>query len=183
MRTRVARIDTGRATAAGRNGAAGVLLAVALSLACAGPGSDPGGDADAGGAPASAAAAQGGPLADTAWRLVELQSMDDAIGSVRPDDPSAFTLRLHRDGTASLRLDCNRATGSWRSEPGTSDPSSGHLEFGPLATTRALCPPPHLDERVAAELAWVRSYLLRDGRLHLSLMADGGIQTWEPIAE
>lgn len=30
------------------------------------------------------------------------------------------------------------------------------------------------------QLPFVRSYLLRDGQLHLSLMADGGILSWMP---
>ena len=47
--------------------------------------------------------------------------------------------------------------------------------------TRALCPPPSLDERIAADSAYVRSYFLRDGVLALSLMADAGIYLWEPI--
>jgi len=31
-----------------------------------------------------------------------------------------------------------------------------------------------------AQAPYVRAYLLRNGRLHLSLMADGGILVWEP---
>lgn len=43
--------------------------------------------------------------------------MDDAQGTTRPDDPSLYTMTLNADGTASLRLNCNRATGSWTAEP------------------------------------------------------------------
>jgi hypothetical protein len=38
-----------------------------------------------------------------------------------------------------------------------------------------------LDERVTGQAQYVRSFLLKDGRLHLSLMADGGIFVWEPM--
>lgn len=31
------------------------------------------------------------------------------------------------------------------------------------------------------DLGYVRSYLLRDGRLYMSLMADGGIYEWRRI--
>ena len=120
-----------------------------------------------------------GPLAGTEWRLVEIQSMDDAIGTARPEDPSSFTMRLNGDGTVQMTLDCNRANGSWSAEA-TNDGLSGHFGFGPLAVTRALCPPPNLDERIAKDAEYVRSYLLQDGRLYLSLMADGGIYAWEP---
>ena len=120
------------------------------------------------------------PLAGTNWRLVEFQSMDDAIGTIRPADPSLFTMRLDRDGTVSMHLDCNRATGSWSAETST-DRDSGRFEFGQLASTRALCRPPNLDERVARDAQFVRGYVLRDGRLYLSLMADAGIYTWESV--
>lgn len=118
-------------------------------------------------------------LLGTAWQLVEFQSMDDAIGTTRPDDPTVYTMRLEEDGTVTMQLNCNRATGSWSADPGA-DGASGSFGFGPLAMTRALCPPPSLDEEIAAQAPYVRSYLLRDGRLYLSLMADGGIYVWEP---
>jgi heat shock protein HslJ len=142
--------------------------------------------ADSAGLSQSSAGAEsevpGTDLAGTTWMLVELQSMDDAVGTTRPEDASRFTLRLKDDGTAAIRLDCNRATGTWIAEP-SADPSNGRFEFGPLATTSALCAPPNLDERIAAQLPYVRGYLLVDGRLYLSLMADGGILAWQPYEE
>ena len=119
------------------------------------------------------------PLAGTEWRLMEIQSMDDTIGTLKPEDPSLFTMRLNIDGTVNMRLDCNRASGTWTAEPG-GDGRSGRFEFGSLAATGALCPPPDLGERILAQTRFVRSYLLKDGRLYLSLMADGGIYAWEP---
>jgi len=116
-------------------------------------------------------------LAGTSWRLAEIQSMDDAIGTVRPDDPSRYTLAFAEDGTIAMRLDCNRGMGRWSATPTGSE--GGQLRIGPLAATRALCPPPSLGERIARDMDYVRSYLVKDGRLHLSLMADGGIYVWE----
>jgi heat shock protein HslJ len=121
-------------------------------------------------------------LAGTAWRLVEFQSMDDATGTVRPDDSSLYTMRLHGDGTVSMQLNCNLANGSWSAVP-SSDATSGHFEFGPLAMTRAFCPPPSMDASIAAQVQFIRSYLIRNGRLYLSLMADGGIYAWEPLKD
>jgi len=121
------------------------------------------------------------PLAGTAWRLLEFRSMDDAVGVVRPNDPSRYTMQLDADGTVNMRLDCNRGNGTWSIEP-SADPSNGRFELGPLATTKALCPPPNLDEMIARQAPYIRGYLLREGRLYLSLMADGGIFAWEPLA-
>lgn len=116
-------------------------------------------------------------LAGTQWRLVEFQSMDDAKGTTRPAQGSLYTMWLHGDGTVAMQLNCNRATGKWSAGP-SGDPASGRFEFGPLATTKALCPPPSMDESIVAHSRFVRSYLLKDGRLYLSLMADGGIYVW-----
>jgi heat shock protein HslJ len=121
-------------------------------------------------------------LAGSQWRLVQILSMDDAVGSARPTDPSRYTLQLGSDGKASLRLDCNRGTASWSAQA-SAEPSSGSFRFGPLATTRAYCPPPSLSQRLAAQIPYVRSYLIRNGHLHLALMADGGILEWEPLIQ
>lgn len=128
---------------------------------------------------AGAGMAAKGPLSDTTWRLVEIQSMNDADGTKRPDDRNKYTMHLRNDGTVAMKLDCNRASGTWTAEPG-SDGISGRFGFGPLAGTRALCPPPSLDERITSQASYVRGYLLKNGRLHLTLMADGGIVVWEP---
>jgi len=116
-------------------------------------------------------------LAGTHWRLVEFQSMDDRQGTTRPAEGSLYTMWLHGDGTVAMQLNCNHATGSWSATPG-SDATSGQFEFGPLAATSALCPPPSMDEEIVAQSRFVRSYLLKDDRLYLSLMADGGIYVW-----
>lgn len=105
--------------------------------------------------------------------------MDDAQGTSKPSDPSLYTMRLNADGTVQLRLNCNRANGTWSAAP-DGDGSRGSFAFGPLAGTRALCPPPSLDERITAQAQNVRSFVLKGGRLYLSLMADGGIYAWEP---
>ncbi len=118
-------------------------------------------------------------LAGTKWRLVSFQSMDDAIGTVYPDDPSRYTMHLAADGTVAMRLNCNRAHGKWSAEP-AGDGTSGRFAFGPLAMTRAICPPPSMDEQIAAQAGYIRGYLLKNGRLYLSLMADGGIYAWAP---
>ncbi len=127
------------------------------------------------------AAPQTPPLQGTSWQLVGIQSMEDAQGLRRPADPARYTLTLQADGRALLQLDCNRAMGPWQVEPST-DPGNGGFRFGPLASTKALCPAPSLGETLARQLPFVRGYLLRDGRLNLSLLADGGILIWEPRA-
>lgn len=112
------------------------------------------------------------PLAGTTWRLAALESSDDTIGTTRPADPSLYEITFNADGTASLRLDCNRGTGTWTS------PGDNQLTFTPLAVTRAFCGEGSLDTRVARELGYVRSYVREGDTLTLNMMADGGNLVW-----
>lgn len=120
-------------------------------------------------------------LAGSTWRLAELRSSDDAIGTVRPDDSAKYEMTLGTDGAAALRLDCNRAAGRWRSS--ATNQTTGTMTFTPLAMTRAACPPGSLDTRVARELGFVRTYIIEGDSLHLIMMADGGSQVWSRVRE
>jgi len=121
-------------------------------------------------------------LAGSAWQLVAIQSMDDAQGTFRIAHPERFTLDFENDGHARFRIDCNRGSATWKAAP-SSKLTSGSLEFGPLAMTRMACTPNSHDRRVLRDLPYVRSYLLKDGRLFMSLMADGGIYEWAPAGQ
>jgi heat shock protein HslJ len=120
-------------------------------------------------------------LAGTSWRLLAIDSMDDAQGTTRPGDPSRYTVTFGKDGRAAFQLDCNRASGEWKATPATANARSGQLIFSSLAGTRAMCAPGSLDQRLSGQLPYVRSYLFQDGQLHMSLLADGGILHWAPV--
>ncbi len=121
------------------------------------------------------------PLGGTSWQLYAIQSMDDAQGTTLIAKPLVFTLRFEANQQARFRLDCNQATSTWEAHP-VSD-SSGCLRFSWLAATRALCTVPDLNARILGDLPFVRSYLLKDGKLFMSLMADGGIYEWRPYRD
>jgi heat shock protein HslJ len=105
------------------------------------------------------------------WHLAAIQFMDDT--RLVPDAPARYTLEMGRDGRASVRADCNRAGGAYRLE-------GSALSFGPLAATRALCPPGSLSDRYLQQLAFVASFVERDGRLYLATRADGAILEFQP---
>jgi heat shock protein HslJ len=119
------------------------------------------------------------PLTGTTWELVAIQSMDDAQGTTRIGEPERFRLHFSPDGAAQFLLDCNRGTATWQATT-AAERTSGSLVFGPLATTRMMCPTGSLDQRWVTAVPYVRSYLIQEGRLYLSLMADGGIYEWRP---
>jgi heat shock protein HslJ len=116
-------------------------------------------------------------LAGSSWRLVAIQSMDDMQGTTTPPSGQIYRVTFGADGRAAFTLNCNRAAGGWSSAP-SADGRSGSLAFTAVAMTRALCPPPSLDTRIARDLGYVRSYRLDNGTLSMSLMADGGIYQW-----
>ena len=136
-----------------RNAAAAILLTAVLA-ACAS-------------APARPA------LDGTAWRLVQFRGGDDTV--LVPDDRAKYTIAFGADGRVAVRFDCNRGSGGW------SSPGSGQLLFGPMAMTRAMCPPESLHDRMVKHWPYLRSYVVKEGHLYLSLMADGGIYEFEPL--
>jgi para-nitrobenzyl esterase len=115
-----------------------------------------------------AAAALGG----TSWQLVKFQSSDG--NTLTPDDKAKYTITFGNDGRVSARIDCNRGSGTWKSA------GPNQLQFGLMATTRAMCPPGSLYDRIVKDWELVRSYTIKDGHLFLALMADGGIYEFEP---
>ena len=111
-------------------------------------------------------------LGGSSWRLVGFQGGDGT--TLTPAPGIDYTIAFLADGTLTARIDCNRGRGSWKSL------GPSHLEFGPLAATRAQCPPGSLHDRIVKDWSYVRSFVIRNGHLFLSLMADAGIYEFEP---
>jgi len=116
-----------------------------------------------------------GNLGGTSWEMVKFQGGDDK--TLTPEEKSKYTIAFDGDGGVSARIDCNRGRGSWKS------PGANQIEFGPLALTRAMCPPAPLNDRMVRDWSYVRSYVIKDGHLFLSLMADAGIYEFEPLEQ
>jgi heat shock protein HslJ len=112
------------------------------------------------------------PLAGTSWQLVRFQGGDGAV--LTPDDRTKYTIELDGNGGVAARIDCNRGRGTWTSS------GASQLQFGPLALTRALCPPGSMHDQIVKQWGNIRSYTMKNGHLFLSLMADGGIYEFEP---
>lgn len=131
---------------------------------------------------ACGSAAASDPLVGTTWQLLSIESMSPAEEpSTTIDEPGLYSVTFGDDGRASFQVDCNRGSSTWQAAAAA--PDSGSLTFGPIALTRMYCPQPSADTKVAAALGRVRSYLLSDGKLHLSLEADGGIMHWRPAGQ
>jgi heat shock protein HslJ len=111
-------------------------------------------------------------LVGRTWQLVKFQGGDDTV--LIPDDKMKYTIEFNADGSLAARIDCNRGRGTWKSS------GPNQLEFGLMALTRAACPPGSLHDRIVKYWEFIRSYVIKDGHLFLSLMADGGTYEFEP---
>jgi len=131
------------------------LLSAALLGACAGVPAKP---AD--------------PLAGSAWRLERTEYMDDTTAT--PDGARRYGIAFDADGNVSIQADCNTLAGRY-----TYTPPSG-LEFCLLRSTLAFCGEGSLYDRIRKDMPYVRSFVLKDGQLHVALMADGGIYRFSP---
>jgi heat shock protein HslJ len=107
----------------------------------------------------------------TSWQLVKFVGGNGKVLTAL--DRSKYQVVFAADGSVSMRIDCNRARGTWKS------PRPGQLELGPLALTRAMCPAADLTNRLARDWSNVRSYLFADGHLFLAVTADGGTYEFE----
>lgn len=107
------------------------------------------------------------PLTGTDWRITTLVSGSSASALPAGTQDSA-RITFGKDGTVHGNLGCN----SFR---GTADVTGGTLVFGPLATTRKLCPDPgmRLERALLQVLDGKRTTYDIDHRT-LSLTAQGG---------
>jgi para-nitrobenzyl esterase len=112
-------------------------------------------------------------LAGTSWQLVKLNAPDETTHV--PNDRSKYTITFGRNGRVTARVDCNRASSTWRST------RAGELQFGSWSRTSAKCGPASLHDKIVMEGANVRSYVIKDGHLFLSGMAAGGSYELEAV--
>jgi para-nitrobenzyl esterase len=110
-------------------------------------------------------------LEGTAWELVKIEGTDARIHV--PAERGHYLLAFTPHGELSARIDCNRGSGTW------SSPEAGRLVLGPLASTRAQCPPGSLYDEIVAHWTEVRSYAIREG--HLFLTGGGGVYEYAPM--
>jgi para-nitrobenzyl esterase len=112
-------------------------------------------------------------LRATKWQLVRFQGGEVTL---RPADPTKYTIEFAAGGRLAARIDCNRGSGTWKATP------TGQLQLGRLALTRARCAQGSLHDHIVKRWPSVRSFAIRDGHLFLSLMADGGTYEFAPAA-
>jgi heat shock protein HslJ len=111
-------------------------------------------------------------LPGSRWRLVRIQSMDGT--EAVPDDRSRYTLEFGAGDAVAGRADCNRLSGRWTA-------TGESIALGPLAMTRAICPPGSLSDRYARSLQDAATWMIVHGRLAIAMKTDAGILHFEPM--
>jgi heat shock protein HslJ len=114
----------------------------------------------------------GNPLSGTSWQLVKFQGPDEQ--TFTPDDKSKYTIKFGSNGRVTARVDCNRASSTWRAT------ANGEIQFGSWSRTSAKCGPGSLHDQIVTEGAAVRKFEIKDGHLFLSGMEAGGYYELEP---
>lgn len=112
-------------------------------------------------------------LVGTQWKLKAIVSMDDTQERLIPTGDQTFTIDFQADGRAYLQIDCNRGSATYSTSK--TSPLGGRLEFGPVATTRAMCPRPQIGNFLISELLNVATYTIDGKRLSLAIKMDSGI--------
>ena len=109
-------------------------------------------------------------LIGTVWRWTEFQDSADGAeaNDMRVSESEKYTLTLNPDGTAHLRVDCNRARLQYTLE-------GSRLAFDTTwPMTRAYCGEKSLSDRYLERLVNTVTYVLTGDTLHLNLKLDPG---------
>ena len=110
------------------------------------------------------------PLTGTAWRLTAVETSGTST-RLNPDLQSRHTLEFQDRGRLVLRLDCNRGTASWNAS--MPDTYNNTLTISPIASTKALCPPPTFGGNLETDLSRSSNYTLTPGARTLMISANG----------
>ena len=104
-------------------------------------------------------------LTNAVWTWRQTLMSDDK--RIQPDAPERYTLTFQPGGSVAVRADCNRGSGRYALE-------GGAFSFGPMALTRAMCPPGSMDNEFLKQLGAVSGQLMKGGELVLTLKFDSG---------
>jgi heat shock protein HslJ len=117
-------------------------------------------------APPPAIAAEGDSLlTGTLWSWQGTQMRDGT--RISSDAPERYTLEFQPGGKVNIRADCNRGSTSYVL-------TGNALNFGPIALTRAACPPGSRDTEFVKNLEVVSAQVFRGNDLVLTLKGDAG---------
>jgi para-nitrobenzyl esterase len=114
-------------------------------------------------------------LAGTKWTLVQFTGRRNDDVRV-PAAVENYDITFGADGKVAVQADCDAGTGLW------STPERSVLKFSQLAIARGTCQPASMSYKFLRDVAHMNTYVVRNGRLHISLIADGGVYEFKPAS-
>lgn len=110
-------------------------------------------------------------FSSTIWQLTKIDDKADFVPSSR------YAIRFLTDGTVSVDADCNRASGTWRADGG----SSGTIQITITLTAVAGCPSPSLESEFLDKLEAATNFTLSSNELKLSTATGTELLTFRPL--
>jgi heat shock protein HslJ len=107
------------------------------------------------------------------WQLQTVRYNNDETLVI--EEPERYTIEFLPEGAANIQADCNRAGASY-----IQNDSSLTIEIERI--TRVACPPDSVDDEFLRDLENAAIYFIRDGKLYIDLMADGGTMEFAPAS-
>jgi heat shock protein HslJ len=111
-------------------------------------------------------------LPGVVWQWQDTLSNSGEV-TMRPDDPSQYTIEFLPDNTLAIQADCNHATGNY-----TLTGSQLDLQIGGVTTMA--CPPGSLMTPFLADLDQVVSYTIQQ-TLMVALSGGNGVMKFAPV--
>ena len=110
-------------------------------------------------------------LTETLWSWKE--TVMSGNKRITPDASDRYTLLFQPGGMVSVRADCNRGSATYTL-------NGASLSLGPVALTRAMCPPGSRDTEFLAGLSAVSGQVFRGNDLTLTLKDGSGTMVFTP---
>jgi heat shock protein HslJ len=108
--------------------------------------------------------AQEATLTGKVWKWQNLTTATEEIEVSVPDD---YTLEFLADSKAAMKADCNRGTASYQV-------NDQEIQFGPIASTRAMCPEGSLSEQYLMYLEAAATFRIDGDALFIELKEGAG---------
>lgn len=112
-------------------------------------------------------------LQNTVWHW---QSLRNSGGLTTVKNSEKFTLEFAPDGKISLRTDCNRGGGNYKT-------SGENLTFSPIFSTKMGCPAGSMEGIYFSNLQTAKSYKIQNGSLQIKLVNGGTMKFSASVKE
>lgn len=112
-------------------------------------------------------------LQNTVWHW---QSLRNSSGLTTVKNSEKFTLEFAPDGKITLRTDCNRGGGNYKT-------SGENLTFSPIFSTKMGCPAGSMEGVYFSNLQTARSYKINNGSLQIKLLNGGTMKFSASVKE